>query len=103
MTHQTSNSQPGSTASSASSVPISMSSPQHQNPPQTQQQLQYNGGYIKQSPCASPDMTVGSLPNMHSPMAGHQQFKGEFLLVDFVYLVYFSRDTAPILLRLRIR
>jgi hypothetical protein len=58
-----------------------MSSPQHQPNPQQAPQMQYNngGGYLKQSPCGSPDMAVGSLPNMHSPMLNQgQQFKSEF-------------------------
>ncbi|KAI6226537.1 TORC-N domain-containing protein [Aphelenchoides fujianensis] len=60
---------PSSAGSSASSVPMSMNSPQQS----TANGGGGMGGYMKQSPCGSPDMSVvGSLPNMHSSMVGQQ-------------------------------
>ncbi|KAI6178003.1 CREB-regulated transcription coactivator 1 [Aphelenchoides besseyi] len=65
-----------SAGSSASSVPMSTNSPQQSN---ANCGITVGSGYMKQSPCGSPDMSVvGSLPNMHSPiipqsMLNHQQ------------------------------
>ncbi|KAI6183076.1 TORC-N domain-containing protein [Aphelenchoides bicaudatus] len=84
-------SQPESNASSASSVPISINSPQNH---QAQPPIQYNG-YMKQSPCGSPiDMAVvGSLPNMHSnSMPNQQQFKTEPSQQDYYNYEFTSQN-----------